>query len=285
MTLAEIRKKYPEYDDLSDQQLADAFYNKFYADMPRAEFDQKIGIQPGMASRFFDAARPETSAAAFGASAVNSALLGIPEMAVRAMGGGQAIDATRAEYPYATTGGDIAGLLSPAALARKGVSMGISRLGGGRAGGTKYDTAAAIMQTEDQARAAADAARMAQTVRQVAGPSIPQMAGTVARRTAELGGAVVGAQAGAGQLGAARSPGNYGGGFQQGAQTFQGAATNFPGLQLIPGGQTAVNTATSLLPAGQAYGSMMYDAAVNRYIDTDRQIREEAARRALQGQQ
>lgn len=284
MTLAEIRKKYPQYNDLSDQQLADAFHSKFYADIPRAEFDQQIGLKPSMASRFFDAARPESSVAAFGASAVNSALLGIPEMAVRAMGGGPAIDATRSQYPYATTGGDIAGLLSPAALARKGVSMGISRLGSNRAGGTAQDTMAIMRQTEDQARAAADAARMAQTMRQVAGPSIPQMAGTVARRTAELGGAVVGAQAGAGALGGARSPDNYGGGFQKGTRTFQDAATNFPGLQLIPGGQTAVGTATSILPAGQAYGSMMFDAAVNRYIDTDRQIREEAARRALQGQ-
>lgn len=42
-TLAEIRKQHPEYDDLSDVQLADGLYKKFYADLPREEFDKKIG--------------------------------------------------------------------------------------------------------------------------------------------------------------------------------------------------------------------------------------------------
>lgn len=49
-TLAEIRKQYPQYNDLSDQQLADALYRKNYADMPRAEFDRKVGLsKPGLA--------------------------------------------------------------------------------------------------------------------------------------------------------------------------------------------------------------------------------------------
>jgi len=43
-TIAEIRQKYPQYEDLSDQQLADALYTKSYADMPRADFDAKIGL-------------------------------------------------------------------------------------------------------------------------------------------------------------------------------------------------------------------------------------------------
>jgi hypothetical protein len=43
-TIAEIRQKYPQYQDLSDQKLADALYSKHYADMPRAEFDQKVGL-------------------------------------------------------------------------------------------------------------------------------------------------------------------------------------------------------------------------------------------------
>ncbi len=46
-TLAEIRAKYPEYNDLSDQQLADGMYKKFYSDMPRADFDMKIGLAAG----------------------------------------------------------------------------------------------------------------------------------------------------------------------------------------------------------------------------------------------
>lgn len=44
-TLGELRQKYPQYNDMSDGQFADAFYNKFYSDMPRADFDQKLGVQ------------------------------------------------------------------------------------------------------------------------------------------------------------------------------------------------------------------------------------------------
>ncbi len=42
--LQELRQKYPQYNDLTDQQLADSFYNKFYSDIPQAEFYQKIGF-------------------------------------------------------------------------------------------------------------------------------------------------------------------------------------------------------------------------------------------------
>jgi len=45
-TLADVRAKHPEYSDMTDQQLADGLYKKFYSDMPRAEFDQKVGLQP-----------------------------------------------------------------------------------------------------------------------------------------------------------------------------------------------------------------------------------------------
>jgi hypothetical protein len=44
-TIADIRQQYPQYHDMSDQALADALHSKFYADMPRAEFEAKIGIQ------------------------------------------------------------------------------------------------------------------------------------------------------------------------------------------------------------------------------------------------
>lgn len=43
-SIAEIRAKYPQYGDMSDQQIADALHAKFYGDMPRAEFDAKIGL-------------------------------------------------------------------------------------------------------------------------------------------------------------------------------------------------------------------------------------------------
>lgn len=43
-SIAEIRAKYPQYEDMSDQELADALYSKFYADMDRAEFNKQVGL-------------------------------------------------------------------------------------------------------------------------------------------------------------------------------------------------------------------------------------------------
>jgi len=45
-TIAEIRQQYPQYEDLTDDQLADSLHKKFYADMPREEFDLKVGLTP-----------------------------------------------------------------------------------------------------------------------------------------------------------------------------------------------------------------------------------------------
>lgn len=52
MNIVEFRQKYPDYDDMSDQQLADSLYRKFYSDMDRGEFDAKFlgsGPQPATA--------------------------------------------------------------------------------------------------------------------------------------------------------------------------------------------------------------------------------------------
>lgn len=43
-TIAEIRAKYPQYDDLSDTQLADSFRDKFYSDIPKEKFYAQLGI-------------------------------------------------------------------------------------------------------------------------------------------------------------------------------------------------------------------------------------------------
>lgn len=45
-TLAAIRKQYPQYNDMSDQQLADSLYKKHYSDIPRDKFNQEIGLAP-----------------------------------------------------------------------------------------------------------------------------------------------------------------------------------------------------------------------------------------------
>jgi DNA repair protein RadC/GNAT superfamily N-acetyltransferase len=49
--LAEFRKQYPQYDDLSDQQLADALHQKHYSDIPKADYYRRLGFNPGEAPR------------------------------------------------------------------------------------------------------------------------------------------------------------------------------------------------------------------------------------------
>lgn len=45
-TLTEIRNQYPQYADMPDDVLSNALYKKFYSDIPRAEFDSKVGLKP-----------------------------------------------------------------------------------------------------------------------------------------------------------------------------------------------------------------------------------------------
>jgi hypothetical protein len=46
VNLSEIRKQYPQYDDLDDDALAKGFHAKFYSDLPFADFAGKIGYTP-----------------------------------------------------------------------------------------------------------------------------------------------------------------------------------------------------------------------------------------------
>ena len=43
--LAEIRAQYPQYNDMSDEQLGQALHRKFYSDMPYGEFAQRVGLE------------------------------------------------------------------------------------------------------------------------------------------------------------------------------------------------------------------------------------------------
>ena len=44
MNIQEIRAKYPQYDDMSDEQLANGLHKKFYSDMPLDDFYSRIGF-------------------------------------------------------------------------------------------------------------------------------------------------------------------------------------------------------------------------------------------------
>lgn len=46
MNIKDIRQKYPQYSDLSDQDLAKALHQKFYSDLPFEDFSGRIGLAP-----------------------------------------------------------------------------------------------------------------------------------------------------------------------------------------------------------------------------------------------
>ena len=43
-TIAEIRRQYPQYKDLSDRQLADSLRVKFYSDIPEDDYYRRVGL-------------------------------------------------------------------------------------------------------------------------------------------------------------------------------------------------------------------------------------------------
>lgn len=47
-TFTELRQKYPEYNDLSDDQFVQGFYKKFYSDLPYDDFAKKIQYTKGV---------------------------------------------------------------------------------------------------------------------------------------------------------------------------------------------------------------------------------------------
>lgn len=44
--IADIRAKFPQYNDMSDDQLSNAVHAKFYSDMPKEDFDSRMGLTP-----------------------------------------------------------------------------------------------------------------------------------------------------------------------------------------------------------------------------------------------
>ncbi len=65
-TLTEIRQRYPEYDDLSDDELTQRLHAQFYADMPYDDFARRIRAMPRQVARD---TRPSDYSLAQGASA------------------------------------------------------------------------------------------------------------------------------------------------------------------------------------------------------------------------
>lgn len=255
------------------------------------------------------------TAAAYGLSAVNSALFGVPEMAARQMGAGPRIEQMRQDYPGAAMAGDITGMAVPGVAGVKLAGAALRGIGGRMgpqavesAGQTavsravdanksmytdaisRLDARQAMAKnnpTPDNIRGAEEALKNFNKVTKeldaIEKLARKEAAGGILNRSVKVGakatGGIMGLQTGMGSLFAARNPGSPGAGFQEGANAAGLAVQQLNPLQVIPGVPQVTEGVTQIVPGTAAYGSMLYDTLINK------QIREEAARRALQGQQ
>lgn len=145
--LADVRAKHPEYGDLSDQQLADGLYKKFYSDMPRAEFDQKVGLQQPQGGSIIDPIMHGMLPFADEAAGVVGGVVGAVTGDGFSKGYNDTVSKARANYkayserhPNISTAAEIAGAfpaaLVPIGAAAKGAGMGMKMLRGAAGGGT-----------------------------------------------------------------------------------------------------------------------------------------------------
>lgn len=70
LNFEDVRKKFPQYNDLSDEQLAQGLHKKYYADLPFDKFSEKIGYKK---------AQPDTSAMTVQTGGEGDAFSGVQE--------------------------------------------------------------------------------------------------------------------------------------------------------------------------------------------------------------
>lgn len=161
-TIDEIRSQYPQYRDLSDQELATALHAKYYSDLPIAEFSQRIGLKAPTTSKAEAYVNAAIEGGTFGMANKLAAGARLAEerdlpLSQQTQSGfdlfkeqlseGQAtIDASRKDYPAVfksvePIAGATASLVAgPAAIGSLLARIGISGLGG--AGGSIVNEAA-----------------------------------------------------------------------------------------------------------------------------------------------
>lgn len=198
-TLAEIRQQYPQYSDMSDQQLADGLYRTHYSDMPRADFDRRVGLQTQSWGEY---ARGLGREALQGATFDFADELGLTDRAASERFG--------AQYPIASTVARIAGGVAPfvagpgAAVARLAVGSTLPRTiarsaGVGAGAGAASGLGAGEGTIAERLPSAAEGAALGAGLGAVAPPLLAGL-GTVARgvgnvvspATARLSGAMRG---------------------------------------------------------------------------------------------
>lgn len=156
-TIQEIRSKYPQYADLSDQQLASALHQKFYADLPADEFSKRIGLSQPTTSRTDAYGKAIAEGATFGLAnrlAAGARMAeerdlpltmqsqnGLDLFREQLSRGQQSIDQSRKDYPDVfdavepIAGATMASLAAPMAVGGWVARLGASALAGGIGGG------------------------------------------------------------------------------------------------------------------------------------------------------
>lgn len=93
MGIEQIRAQYPQYDDLSDMELARALHSRFYSDMEFGDFAGQIGLNPNAVGSMVGETAPAipdgNALGDFLATFGNSAGLGIPRAISNTFGSGE----------------------------------------------------------------------------------------------------------------------------------------------------------------------------------------------------
>lgn len=130
-TIAEIRAQYPQYSDMSDAALADALYKKFYSDLPRADFDAKVGLQAPRSEGMPTAPRQELTAGQRMYQSIRPYVA--PTIEALGSAGGALLGGTAGTFgagPIGTVTGGVVGAGLGYGLAKEALELGDVYLGG-----------------------------------------------------------------------------------------------------------------------------------------------------------
>jgi ribosomal protein S13 len=286
MDLRSFRQQHPEYDDMSDRELADSLHSRFYSDMPRAQFNRQIGL---------DAAPPRTGPAAQAGRTIYSALEG-PDRFLGQIAQGEGLTGA-----VGAIGGEVTGLArqflqppeaqpdparaaGPSQAVRQGLLMGFGdEVTGALAGmgrGLLYGGSGNIQDATRQQREAMDLARQERPVStfaleaggaiapfaltggataapgivgqaaRIISPQAARTAGGALARTAGIGG-VTGAITGAGEA-------------DEGNRLIGAGIGGGAGAILAPAGGAAAGGAQRLVGSGQRAAQRLLGRAANQ---------------------
>lgn len=104
MEFADVRAKYPQYSDLSDEQLAQGLHKKYYSDLPFDKFAAKVGYEPVHPANVGDVPDPNKPAKAAAKKPLPGSTAGLAEDRKSVLGGLEAAGSAITGLPGAAMG-------------------------------------------------------------------------------------------------------------------------------------------------------------------------------------